>query len=108
MKKDRGGEWRQIASPGPRCDDQFMPSSPLTELLKLPAGDRAELAMALWESLSDAEREGELQLSDEERTELDRRWTEHLENPNSAIPWPTCARSSKAERGARSRLQAAG
>ncbi len=64
-----------------------MPSSPLTELLKLPAGDRAELAMALWESLTTAERDGELELSDADRAELDRRWAEHLENPDSAVPW---------------------
>jgi putative addiction module component (TIGR02574 family) len=64
-----------------------MPSSPLSELLKLPAGDRAQLAMALWESLTDAERDGELQLTDEHRAELDRRWAEHIENPGSAIPW---------------------
>jgi putative addiction module component (TIGR02574 family) len=64
-----------------------MPSSPLTELLKLPASDRAELAMALWESLRDAERDGELELSDADRAELDRRWAEHLENPDSAVPW---------------------
>jgi putative addiction module component (TIGR02574 family) len=64
-----------------------MPSSPLTDLLKLPASDRAELAMALWESLSDSEREKELQLTDADRAELDRRWAEHVENPDSAIPW---------------------
>ena len=64
-----------------------MPSSPLTELLKLPAGDRAELAMALWDSLTDTEREGELELTDVQRAELDRRWAEHVENPGSAIPW---------------------
>jgi putative addiction module component (TIGR02574 family) len=64
-----------------------MPSSPLTELLKLPAGDRAELAIALWESLTDAQREGEVEVSDAERAELDRRWAEHLENPTSAVPW---------------------
>ena len=64
-----------------------MASNPLTELLKLPAGDRADLAMSLWESLSDVEREGQLELSDAERAELDRRWTEHLANPESAIPW---------------------
>ena len=57
------------------------------EFLKLPAGDRAELAMALWESRTDAEREGELELSEADRAELDRRWTEHLANPHSAIPW---------------------
>ena len=64
-----------------------MPSSHLSELLKLPAGHRAELAMALWESLTDAEREGELRLTAEQQAELDRRWAEHLENPASAIPW---------------------
>jgi len=64
-----------------------MASSPLSQLLKLPAGDRAELAMALWESLSDSEREGALELTDEQRAELDRRWAEHVKNPDSAIPW---------------------
>jgi putative addiction module component (TIGR02574 family) len=64
-----------------------MQSSPLAQLLKLPAGDRAELAMALWESLTDGEREGELALTDAQRAELDRRWAEHMENPGSAIPW---------------------
>ena len=46
-----------------------------------------KLAMALWESLSDAEREGELELTDELGAELDRRWAEHLANPSSAVPW---------------------
>jgi putative addiction module component (TIGR02574 family) len=64
-----------------------MQSSPLAQLLKLPAGDRAELAMALWESLTETEREGELGLTDEQRAELDRRWAEHVENPGSAVPW---------------------
>jgi putative addiction module component (TIGR02574 family) len=64
-----------------------MASSPLSQLLKLPPGDRAELAIALWESLSDSEREGAFDLTDEQRAELDRRWTEHLEDPGSAIPW---------------------
>jgi putative addiction module component (TIGR02574 family) len=64
-----------------------MASSPLSQLLKLPAGDRAELAIALWESLSDVERAGAVELTDSQRAELDRRWAEHLENPDSAIPW---------------------
>jgi putative addiction module component (TIGR02574 family) len=64
-----------------------MASSPLGQLLKLPAADRAELAIALWESLSDSEREGAFELTEEQRAELDRRWTEHLANPGTAIPW---------------------
>ena len=59
----------------------------LSQLLKLPAGARADLAMALWESLSDAERESDLTLTDEQGVELDRRWAEHLADPSSAIPW---------------------
>ena len=64
-----------------------MSSHTLSELLKLPAGERAELAMALWDSLTDAEREAELTLTAEQKAELDRRWAEHLENPGSAVPW---------------------
>ena len=58
-----------------------------SQILKLPAHERAELAMALWESLTDAERETELTLSTEQEAELDRRWAEHLADPTSAVPW---------------------
>lgn len=64
-----------------------MSSSPLSDLLKLPAADRAELAIALWESLSDSDRGQAFELSDEQRADLDRRWTEHVQNPGSAVPW---------------------
>jgi putative addiction module component (TIGR02574 family) len=64
-----------------------MPSSNLANLLKLPADERAELAMALWESLSDQEREAELELTPEQKAELDLRWADHLANPESAVPW---------------------
>ena len=59
----------------------------LSHLLNLPAGQRAELAMALWESLTDAEREAELPLSPEQEAELDRRWAEHLADPTSTVRW---------------------
>ena len=59
----------------------------LAELLKLPASERIEIAMALWESLTDAEREAELALTPEQEAELDRRLAEHIEDPNSAIRW---------------------
>ena len=64
-----------------------MESNTLSQLLKLSADDRAELAMALWESLSDSERETELALTDAQAAEIDRRWAEHLANPESAAPW---------------------
>lgn len=41
-------------------------SSPLSELLKLPADQRAELAMALWDSLSEAEGVSELDMTADE------------------------------------------
>src|SRR5438105_1016094 len=69
------------------CEDQHMSTVSLAELLRLPSRARAELAMALWESLSDTAREEALELTDDQRAELDRRWDEHLENPNSGIPW---------------------
>jgi putative addiction module component (TIGR02574 family) len=64
-----------------------MAVNPLTDLLKLPADDRAELAIALWESLEEAERDGVFELTDEQRRELDRRWEEHRRNPTAAVPW---------------------
>jgi len=54
---------------------------------KLPAEARAELAMALWESLSHAERDAQLVLTPDQEAELDRRWAQHLSDPSSAIPW---------------------
>jgi putative addiction module component (TIGR02574 family) len=64
-----------------------MLSNTLAALLRLPAKDRVDLAMALWESLTDAEREAEFVLTPEQEAELDRRLEEHLANPGSAIPW---------------------
>ena len=59
----------------------------LAELLKLPASQRIDIAIALWESLTDAEGEAELALTPEQGAELDRRLAEHIANPGSAIPW---------------------
>jgi putative addiction module component (TIGR02574 family) len=75
-----------------------MLSNTLAALLKLPAKDRIELAMALWDSLSDEEREAEVILTPEQEAELDRRIEEHLANPGSAIPWEEVRR--KLARGA--------
>ncbi|MBV8122111.1 MAG: addiction module protein [Alphaproteobacteria bacterium] len=64
-----------------------MSPTDLAELLKLPPGERAEVAIILWQSLTDEERDAELELGPEQRAELDRRWAEHLTDPGSAIPW---------------------
>jgi putative addiction module component (TIGR02574 family) len=64
-----------------------MASIELSSLFRLPPQERAELAIALWESLTDAERDAELTLSPEQEAELDRRWAEHLADPSSAVPW---------------------
>jgi putative addiction module component (TIGR02574 family) len=70
-----------------------MSPTDLAQLLKLPAGERAELAIALWESLSDEERHAELELDAAQRAELDRRWANHLAEPGSAIPWDDVKRN---------------
>ena len=59
----------------------------LAELLGLPEAQRADLAFALWESLSEAQRDQSLPIHPELAAELDRRWAEHVADPDSAIPW---------------------
>ena len=64
-----------------------MAVNPLPDLLKLPADDRAQIAIALWDSLTDAQRDAAFDLTTEQRSELDPRWAEHVQNPSSAIAW---------------------
>lgn len=64
-----------------------MSPTDLVELLKLPSSERADIALALWDSLTDDQRNVEFALGTEERAELDRRWAEHVANPETAIPW---------------------
>ena len=59
----------------------------LTKLLELPATERVDIAMALWDSLTPAAQEAEFELTPGQRAELDRRLAEHLADPASAIPW---------------------
>jgi putative addiction module component (TIGR02574 family) len=69
-----------------------MSDASLSELLTLPPSARADLAIALWESLSDDERETALSVDRAFLKELDRRWAEHLANPESAFPWESLLR----------------
>ena len=64
-----------------------MATTPLSDLLSLPADKRANLAIALWESLSESEREQALPVSPELAAELDRRWADHLAHPEAGVPW---------------------
>ncbi len=59
----------------------------MAALLKLPSQERADLAMALWESLDEADREASVDLTPEQAAELDRRFAEHLADPSTGIPW---------------------
>jgi putative addiction module component (TIGR02574 family) len=75
-----------------------MAPNTLAELLKLPPGDRVELAMALWASLDDASRGAELALTPEQIAELDRRSAEHQANPASARSWDEVEKSLRERR----------
>ena len=59
----------------------------MATLLKLPSNERADLALALWESLDHADREASVDLTPELAAELDRRLAEHLADPSTGIPW---------------------
>ena len=76
-----------------------MLSTSVSKLVRLPTSEQAELAMALWDSLSDAERDAEFGLTQEQATELDRRWAAHLKAPSSAIPWGEVRRAFRVASG---------
>ena len=62
-------------------------------LLKLPSSERADLALALWESLDEADRDASFELTPELVAELDRRFAEHEADPSTAIPWEEVRRT---------------
>lgn len=64
-----------------------MPPDTLDSLLRLAAAERARIALALWESLDDASRDGACEATPELVVELERRIAEHEADPHSALPW---------------------
>jgi putative addiction module component (TIGR02574 family) len=70
-----------------------MTAAEFAELLKLPPSERAELAISLWASLTESERDAEFELREEDLAELDRRWAEHVSHPESTIPWSELRRN---------------
>jgi putative addiction module component (TIGR02574 family) len=58
----------------------------LEDLFKLSPAERMQLAVDLWDSVAD-DPENLPPLSEEERTEIERRLAEHARDPSSAIDW---------------------
>ena len=66
---------------------QEMASIWLDKLMNFTRAERFEIAMALWESLSEAAIEADPVLSPEQRAELCRRLAKYEADPDSPVPW---------------------
>jgi len=69
----------------------------MASLLKLSPGERAELALALWESLDESDREAAVDLTPAQAAEFERRLAEHHADPSTAIPWSEVRRKLAGE-----------
>ncbi|HEY6832378.1 MAG TPA: addiction module protein [Pseudolabrys sp.] len=56
----------------------------LQELMRLPATERVEIALELWDSVEESDLPP---LTPEQMEEIDRRIAEHERDPSRAIPW---------------------
>ena len=52
---------------------------------RMSADERLQLVQEIWDSIA-GEAEAST-LTDAQQQEVDRRWAEHLANPQAAIPW---------------------
>ncbi len=57
----------------------------LDEVLKLPVSERIRIVEAIWDSIADSPEE--VQLSDEQKVELDRRLEALEKNPDAGSSW---------------------
>ena len=57
----------------------------LDEVLQLPVPERIRIVEAIWDSIADNPEA--LELSDEQKAELDRRLEDLEKNPNAGSPW---------------------
>ncbi|CAK6694797.1 hypothetical protein IFHNHDMJ_01698 [Synechococcus sp. CBW1107] len=64
-----------------------MAFAPMSDPLQLHQSERLALAIALWDSLEDQDRDGALSVDPALCAELDRRLASHLDNPDAAVPW---------------------
>ena len=58
----------------------------MSDVLGLPVAERLKLVEAIWDSI--AESPEPIPLTDEQRTELDRRVEEYENDPEVGSPWP--------------------
>ena len=63
-----------------------MATIPLSELRKLSVAERIQLAQDLWDSIAEDGMDA-LQLTEEQRDELDRRLADAEQNPGVGRPW---------------------
>jgi putative addiction module component (TIGR02574 family) len=70
---------------GRAWQDPRMAASTLTQLLQLPAAERAELAKNLWESLTDAERDR--YFKPDQRAQIGRRLAAPVDSAQSPVAW---------------------
>ena len=70
-----------------RDGDTFVPMKPITldEVLQLPVPERIRIVEAIWDSIADTPEA--LELSDEQRAELDRRLADLEKNPDGGSRW---------------------
>ena len=61
--------------------------APMSDLLQLPPSERLALEIALWDSLDNQARDGALPVNPALCAELDRRWANHRDDPEAAVPW---------------------
>ena len=61
--------------------------APMSDLLQLPPSERLALAIAIWDSLDNQARDGALPVNPALCAELDRRWANHRDDPEAAVPW---------------------
>ncbi len=60
----------------------------LSDLFKLSAAERMQLAADLWDSVA-SEPDALPSLTDEQVAEIERRLAEHLKDPSTALEWET-------------------
>lgn len=58
----------------------------MSEILKLPVDERLKLVESIWDSIAQCPEA--LELTEDQKRELDRRLEDIEKNPDAGIPWP--------------------